>query len=686
MSCNVSYYYASLSAAITDLNVGSFTNNLPDSSTAKVGVDQRCDGMYAVRLLDNIAESNSITINQDVVLELNGKIVSFSDAVSHLIFGAGTNCVIDGDGGSIIKEVNGEVAGVAYLINTDGDSLLVKGGSYRCQCNTSDQVLVFRAGGDCERFALENCVVTSENGVGQAICIQSQAIETDVVNCTVTANGKSIAYGVFTKGQASIQSSTVDTNSVDQYSIAVRNMGGNMEIMDSKVLSAAENSYAYALHNMGGNCKASNVDFTVTSDSSNAIGINLQVGSAEVTDCTISAVTYGEMQAIAWGIISDHDTTLNVKNGSVTVDAGPNNDTTKLKGIAIDNRGIAFLENVLAIGTYTAVYNYGKLYVSGGEYKSYTYGGFVLTHGAEGEAFINDAVLRGGFYDGDFDYKGYQSTSTLYLINAYTKAYMDGCTCDATKCHRSIVIRGEPGELHNSLYISNSTVDDGTLNAGAIRLDNNTMMLHVGVGTNIDATKYKNGFTVHGEDGVRQVPADYEAEGVVEYTNQLYRRVPDGHICNGKDFGAMAQWGEGIAEETVTGVMAAEVVTTEETATITQTFNRPENGRVEVAVYIPPVSGDAVTSKGSFMIGEETVFQGFLMSDSANSGSVLVEYHIRKDAPCNPVHYFTNGAGLAPLHSNGLVTATVADSVTVTAPAGANFPVGTRLYLSVCAL
>lgn len=543
MRFSVNNYYATLSSAITDLNTNSFAGALLDPVGAKVQVIRGCDGTYTVRLLDALSENVTIEVNKNIVLDLNGKALAFTAVEACLTFGAGTNCVINGKDGSVIKDLEGEITDASFLICADGSSLKVNGGTYFCHCDTSSQTMVFRGSEGSGHLTLESCAITAENNVSQAKSIQSQAAVTDVVNCTVTANGQGVAYGVFVAGETTVTDSIVATNSVDQYAISVRNMNGHLSVLKSELTATAEKGLAYALQNTGGDVTTDGSNFIANSGQNNVFGIALEYGSADVTNCGISAVSAGVSNVTAWGIYTSNGTVLNVTDSHIDVDARPHDDVTWIRSVAVTNNGTASLNNVMANASYTAVWNNGNLYVNGGEYQAYTYGGFVLNHGAEGTAFINDAVLRGGTYSGQFQpTSDYYSTSTIYLIGAYTKAYMDGCTCDATFCHRSIVIRGDTGEHHNALCISNSTVDDGTLNRGAIRIDNDTMMLSVGIGTNIDSTKFKNGFTSHDENGTNQIPADYETEGVVEYTGQLYRQVPDSHICNGKDYDALRQW------------------------------------------------------------------------------------------------------------------------------------------------
>jgi len=525
MRLSVNNYYATLFSAITDLNTNSFAGALLDPVGAKVQVILGCDGTYTVRLLDSLSENATIEVNKNIVLDLNGKALAFTAAGACLTFGAGTDCVINGKDGSIIKDLEGETTDASFLIRADGSSLKVNGGTYFCHCDISSQTMVFRGGEGSGHLTLESCAITAENNVSQAKSIQSQAAVTDVVNCTITANGQGVAYGVFSAGQTMVKGSAIVSHSVNEHAISLRNLGGMMNVVQSQLLadSVAKNAY----------------------------GIYIMNGTVTISYSDIKAITYSENSYSAVGVEVLAGTILTTKNTTVLADAKGDSALGGPLSIAISNSGTAYLENVTVNATHSGVENHGNLYVTGGDYTSFCHGGFYLCGDAECEAYINDAIIRGGHYyeDGLLDATALAGDKygCLYIgggpdSNNIT-AYLDGCTFDASDCHRSIIIRGSDGEQNNTINISNSTVMDGTMNSGAIRIDNATHKLNVGIGTNINTDSLKNKYLYPDENGgFPQQPADYEADGVVEYTNHLYRRVPDSHICNGKDYQAIYQW------------------------------------------------------------------------------------------------------------------------------------------------
>jgi hypothetical protein len=157
-----------------------------------------------------------------------------------------------------------------------------------------------------------------------------------------------------------------------------------------------------------------------------------------------------------------------------------------------------------------------------------THGGFYLSHGADGIAYIRDAISRCGEYTGqfaDFWESGNERLGALYVgggtgaNNSNVTAFLDGCVLNDTYngtdkgAWACLVLRGTDGETGHNISISNSQV------TGYIRIDNDTMKLNVGVGTNITTGTFGGS------------SANY-----AEFTDKLYRKHHESEILNGKDF------------------------------------------------------------------------------------------------------------------------------------------------------
>lgn len=677
------HYYASLSDAVSDINSSSTAGALTDSTTAKAELITSCTGTITVRALADDILSSTIAIQKDLTLELEDKTLSFTgDGCLELV--EGTDITICG--GTLQRTISSDATKL-YLIQTAG-KLKLDGTVCQISGYHPSGFLTIKATSTCTLLDISSATVSAINSDEETDtlvkAIQTQAAKTIIVQTTVTAEAANSSDSILGTGSITVNSSTISAHSRNSSSRCIYSLSGNLKINGSTFTAGSEGLNVRTVYIADGTATIDGSTINASSDIDHAHAIYLAGGTVTVDSCIISAVTSGEQNVAAQGIYVNSGATARVKNTQITTDANYYNDTTERRSVAVDNWGTTTLEDVTAIASYTAVWNGGKIYVNGGTYSGYTYGGFVFDHGTNGEAFINDALLRGGDYVGSFDYAGNgYTTSAMYIIGAYTQVYMDNCAFDASKTHRSIVIRGTPGETHNSLYISNSTVEDGTLDQGAIRIDNDTMMLYVGIGNNITSDSLKNGFTSHDENGgVTQYYADYEEEGVVEYTGKSYRRYPADHICTGEDMEATTAWISSIEEKAVCQPMSVEIITSEPQDTITQSFLRPDNGLIRICLYVPPVSEGSVTSKAIFKIGDATIFEGFLMSDPSNCGSAIVEFQLSKNLPCIPFHYYTHGAGLADLHASGIIPGSTADNVTISAPSGATFPVGTSLHIT----
>ncbi len=629
-------YYESLALAMADINGGTTANALTDSSNAVVRVDMEDTGAITVTLLANDASNATITVEKDLTLMLEDKVLSFTGD-GCLNFAAGTDATING---GTLQRVMNDGADALYLVQTAG-KLKINGGSYQISGYHPNGFMAVKAANTSALLEICNAEVSAINGENEANTgvktIQTQAVQTRITGTTVTADANILAQAVLGVGRILIKDSTINANSRRDLSQAVcmPNVNGAIEggltIKDSAVNASSNSGYAH--------------------------GIELAAGTTTVEDCAIYAITYGEEDAGATGIENQRGSTIRVKDTTILADARGDDAINHPISVAFGNGGTAYVENVTLNGTHSGLQNGGKLYVNGGTYTGFCHGGFYFCHGEEGEAYINDAIIRGGHYEGIFDFSSHSGDryGALYIgggsgpESSNVTAYLDGCTFDTSDCHRAIIIRGSGNEQNNTIYISNSTLEDGILNEGAIRIDNASHKLYIGAGTNITAASFKNTFLIpDGSGKFPQYPADYIEEGCAVFTDELYRRQPDGYVCSA----------------------------------VNKTFKRPENGKIEIFLYVPPVCG-VDSSKVAFKIGGMTVFEGFLMSDSPNCGTAFVEYYIKKDTSCNSVHYITNSAGLADLHASGLIPKDVADSVAVIAPDGAVFPEGTQLYLTV---
>lgn len=529
-----SNYYSSLSEAITAINGG--TAETVTAENAKAVIITSSGQLTKVKLLGDVTESASVTVQNDIDFVLNGFTLRFTEADAYLQFGANTRCFIHGAGGTIVKELETPVTTSVMLVSSDGSSLQIRGGSYIASADSTGTVLPLRAAATCDLLELEDCTVEANNVTGMAVGAQTQAGNSFITHSCCIAKATGLARGIMSTSKVKLSDCHMEGSSVNSESNALRIMSGDVSAEGCTLISKAREYIARTVHIVDGTVTINKS--CIKSDAYNylAKGIELRAGNLNVNNTSVNATAHEGSSASSTGIGTYNGTFLHITDSTILADSTSNCIEAGNNTGGIANGGTAYLENVKIFGNHCAVQNNYKLYVKGGIYTGYCHGGFYFCHGPEGEAFVNDAILRGGHYEGIFDYSNIPDNiklSTMYIgggtdeNSSNLTAYLDGCFFDASDCHRAIVVRGSLGEQNNTLNISNCTLTNGTLNQGTIRIDNETLKLNIGRGCNETSDMFKNGYIYLNEDGsTRQEPADYMEEGVVEYTNALYRKFP----------------------------------------------------------------------------------------------------------------------------------------------------------------
>jgi len=216
-----------------------------------------------------------------------------------------------------------------------------------------------------------------------------------------------------------------------------------------------------------------------------------------------------------------------INNSKMFADA-PDYDyeTRSSSAIAVElwSTSATYCNNAVVYGTHSGLSNIGKLYINGGTYAGFCHGGIYFAHGSVGEAFVNDATIRCGYYEGEFDYseKTADILGSFYIgggtseNNSNVTAYLDNCIIDS-ETGSAFVLRGTSGETNNTINISNPTI----LNNRVIRIDPNLgHKLNIGVGGESIFSLVNN--------------SEY-----AEVTNELYRRNHEEKVLDGNDFNAL---------------------------------------------------------------------------------------------------------------------------------------------------
>ena len=196
-------------------------------------------------------------------------------------------------------------------------------------------------------------------------------------------------------------------------------------------------------------------------------------------------------------LLGGHTTVL----GGTYIGYGNYSETIGTQGISVGASATATLENCYVYGTHVGVQANSSILVRGGTYEGYGHGGFYLM-GSDSVSYIKDAVIREADMPAGYaDLTSGDNKTGIYIGGQGGKknitVYIDNCRI--TGENQAIALRGSNGEQNTKLYISNSVLNLDATNA--IRVDNDTFSVYLGVGNNftIDNVQRPNRVTETGE-------------------------------------------------------------------------------------------------------------------------------------------------------------------------------------------
>ncbi len=527
------HLYQTLSAVASDINGGVWENAIDDISTAKVKVYFSDAGKLTIQLLDDISVSAAITFEEDVELVLAGHTLSLTSATAKLIFAEGTSCSINGevDGSAIIME-DVEVSAVLPMIDVSSEKFRIQGGRYAMTGN------LYRPTVMAARNTNRSCIICDcdisvdstreSDGSGRAYGLQIYSSEVDLQNVSVLVKSNDAANGIM---------------------LLNSEMKSILNAVEVEVFAGLGS--AYGISNVG-TVEANEISVTVQSEMNRACAI-YSSGTVDIKNSTFNANTNtNETGMTSYGIQNVDGGEIKVSNVKIVADAPGGNVSSEEEleeaGFGIGNDGTAYVKNCEIFGTHAGISNHGDLYVSEGTYTGFTHGGFYLANGgatletARGCAYINDALIRCGHYEGvhtEFFESGAEAKLAHMYVgggssenNSNVPAYLDGCMLgDRDTLQPSIVLRGSSGENGHFINISNSVFSG----SGNPRIDKPEMTLKIGV----NVSKYLlNGELVEGK---WEEPGNYIKADII-YTDKLYRRLAPDVEASGKDFQALHDW------------------------------------------------------------------------------------------------------------------------------------------------
>lgn len=278
----------------------------------------------------------------------------------------------------------------------------------------------------------------------------------------------------------------------------------------------------YALHTSG---KLTMDGVTMEAVGTDVRGLYVAAGSAVVRNSTVKADGSAKAYAISNGT---SESALFIHDSYILGDA-PGDDQAEGHAFGISNKGVATIENSDVLGTMTGLYNNAgaKVYVSGGRFAGYSYGGFYFAHGTTGVAYINDATICAGVYEGSYA-EEFSGSSVSVLAGFYvgktseTAVYLDGCTLGG-ETYRPLVMRESATEQRSTVCMSNTTVIHRDMVFGTGDSSYKTNTLNIGSGTNVTMDMFA---TINCN---------------LAFTGQVYRRLADSQDCTGREYSQLRQ-------------------------------------------------------------------------------------------------------------------------------------------------
>ena len=440
-------FFSGLSDAINNANVHETLDGASVMRT--INGDQ-----ITLTLLQDVEENGQVNFDTNVVLRLNGYTLSMSYAGENITVAAGASLYIDGTkDGSEVNVSNTATGSVVVLAMVHG-ALVVKGGNYSVTC-TNSASLGFRSSESCPKMVLHDCTISTQCNTSNSIGVLSQGALVDFSSVTMTLNG-AISTPV-------------------QYT-------GNVNMRNTEITATASAQCNGLLAYPNTKTTLVDVKLSAKSQSTNAYGINIQAGAELIArDLHLSVVTEAEISAKygAYGISNEGICTI--EDSFVLADAKSEKIGETL-AVCINNSGTMICKNSEVAGTHSGLQNAGNLYVDRCLLSGVCHGGLYTLHSYDKEVVVNDTVLEGGVYRGQFadnyanlfgtdtDVGSNKALSAMYLGDQTSTVdggdlYVDGCVFVGI-ANESFTVRPaaysasgiESGKHPNRLFISRSKI------------------------------------------------------------------------------------------------------------------------------------------------------------------------------------------------------------------------------------
>lgn len=232
----------------------------------------------------------------------------------------------------------------------------------------------------------------------------------------------------------------------------------------------------------GVNGTFTNCTISAASDTTKARGIVCE-GNLSVADSKITATVAGEH---AYGIVCSG--TATISNCEIRAYSDYIHNAVGYGYAAcsngVDNNGTLTINDCYVFGLLCGIQNSGTIYVDGGIYEGYGHGGIYFS-GEGTTSYVRNAVLRDCDPPEGFTVTHQRNGAGFYIgDDSNISVYMDNCYIWGYNRHSQVIaLRGASGEVNNTLYISNSRIDEGSM----IRIDDGGHKVYMGAGNNFTA-------------------------------------------------------------------------------------------------------------------------------------------------------------------------------------------------------
>ena len=450
-------FYSSMKLAVDDVNAGTLGKNADvDRANAVAGIYTDKNGAVTVMLLRNSIEYTRLKPAVDMTINLGGHTLSSTDAVCVQPMAG----IITIDGrirGSKIEMIRTNSAARPIQANQSAATTIISGGTY----------------------------VSVSNGYAagtQAAIYVSNGAKVSVSNVTIeTTETSGIAAGIHVTGESTfnISKSNITAKSIDNLAFAISINNGTAAIANCKIKSNSQTGETKGVSVAGpATATLTNCDIKATTIDAASTGVG-NLGVATITNCDIKAYS-------------------NLTHGN-----GNDDGYYGAYSNGVYNTGTLTISDCCAIGTLSGIANEGTLHLNGGTYEGF-YGGGVYFAGIGTSAYARNAIIRQCNMPSGYTTTFATNGAGLYIGgdvgNDNISVYMNNCDIYGSK--NQIVFRGTDGEKNNSLYISNSTINDMDGKDIAIRIDNDTHRLYIGKGNNFNITNATSGGAIANFDGI----------------------------------------------------------------------------------------------------------------------------------------------------------------------------------------